>query len=93
MFDVSHIAKLARIGLTAEEEKKYQKDLSAILDFIGKLEEVKVGGIEPMTQATGLNNVWREDAKKEKNAGCRRKILDNAPEAEKEQIKVKAVFE
>lgn len=93
MFNVKHIAKLARIGLTAEEEKKYQKDLSAILDFIEKLKEIEVEGVEPMTQATGLNNVWRSDESIKQETDMRGKLLANAPETKEGFIKVKAVFE
>jgi len=39
--DIKHIAKLARLGLTGKERKKFQKELSAILDFVEKLNEVR----------------------------------------------------
>ena len=88
-----HVAKLARLGLTEQEKDKFAKDLSAILDFIGKLSEVDVDKIEPTTQVTGLSNAWRVDESIKREAPSRKKILDNAPEVKGGYIKVKAVFE
>lgn len=91
--NVKHIAKLARLGITDEETVKLQKDLTAILDFIGKLSEVNVDNIEPTAQATGLSNVWRTDEKIKRNEESRERLLDNAPETKDGYIKVKAVFD
>ncbi len=91
--DVEHVAKLARLGLTEQEKAKFSKDLAAILDFIGKLEKVNVKNVEPMTQATGLVNAWRQDASIKRDKASRQRILDNAPDQKDGYIKVKAVFE
>lgn len=93
MFDVDHIAKLARLGLTEEEKQKFAKELAAILDFVKKLQEVDVMGVEPTAQVTGRQNVMRPDEAQKENDACRREILTNAPAKEKDYIKVKAVFE
>ena len=93
MFDVSHIAKLARLGLSQEDEKKFAKDLENILEFIKKLEEVDVEGVEPMAQATGLHSIMRADEGVKRSEESRAKILANAPESKDNYIKVKAVFE
>jgi len=60
--EVKHIAKLARLGLTEEEIEKFQKELSAILDYIEKLKEVDIEGVEPMSHSIKLENVTRQDA-------------------------------
>jgi aspartyl-tRNA(Asn)/glutamyl-tRNA(Gln) amidotransferase subunit C len=93
LFDVDHIAKLARLGLTEEEKQKFAKELAAILDFVKKLEEVDVAGIEPTAQATGLQNVARSDEPIKPDENTRKRILANAPETKDNYIKVKAVFE
>lgn len=93
MFDVSHIAKLARLGLSPADEKKFVKELTAILDFIGKLKEVNVDGVEPTAQVTGLENIVRVDEAVKRNAGGRQKILGNAPDRKGSYIKVKGIFE
>lgn len=58
---VKHIAKLARLSLTEQEIKKFQKELSDTLDYINILKELNVEKIKPTSQVTGLNNVYRED--------------------------------
>lgn len=59
--NVSHIAKLANLPLSTQEEKKFKKQLAEILDYIGKLNEVDTSGVEPVSHITGLENVVRED--------------------------------
>ncbi|MDI6603013.1 MAG: Asp-tRNA(Asn)/Glu-tRNA(Gln) amidotransferase subunit GatC [Patescibacteria group bacterium] len=49
--EVQHIAKLARLGLTEKEVKKFQKELSSILDYIEKLKEVDISKIEPTSHS------------------------------------------
>lgn len=59
--EVKHIAKLARLGLTEKEIEKFQKDLSAILDYIGKLKEVDVSKAEATSHSILLENAMRKD--------------------------------
>lgn len=59
--DVKHIAKLANLPLTPDEEKIFAQQLAAILEYIKKLQEVDTSSVEPTSQVTGLENVFRED--------------------------------
>jgi len=59
--DVRHIAKLARLNLNDEEVKKFSTELSNILQYVEKLQEVDTEGVEPIAQITGLTNAFRED--------------------------------
>lgn len=93
MISVSHIAKLARIGLTEEEKQKFEKELSAILEFVEKLNEVDVSGVEPMTGGTELANRYREDEARQISKEDRKKISKNAPKRKDDYIEVLAVFE
>lgn len=93
MIDVKHIAKLARLGITEEEAEKFQKELSAILDFIEQLKEVNTEDTESTAQVTGLENVMRPDESFRTEDEQRQEILKNAPAREGNYIKVKAVFE
>lgn len=61
VIDVSHVAKLANLTLTPEEEEKFATQLAAILDYISQLKEVDVSAVEPTSQVTGLTNVTRDD--------------------------------
>lgn len=59
--DVEHVAKLANLPLTPSEIKKFQKQLSSVVSYIDELSEVGVTGVEPTSQTTGLENVFRDD--------------------------------
>ena len=90
--DVEHIANLARIELTEEEKEKMEKELSVILDFVGKLNEADTSRIEPMTGGTELANITRQD-KKEKPLGDAESLVGASPMKEKGFVKVRAVFD
>ncbi len=59
--NVPHVAKLANLDLNDDEIAKFEKQLSAVLDYIKKLSEVDTENVEPTSQVTGLENVTRED--------------------------------
>jgi aspartyl-tRNA(Asn)/glutamyl-tRNA(Gln) amidotransferase subunit C len=60
-FDVKYVAHLARIALTADEQEKFGAQLSNILGYIEKLNQLDVGQIEPTAHAVPLVNVFRPD--------------------------------
>ncbi len=90
--EVEYVAKLARLGLTEKEKVKFTKDLSAILDFVKKLDEVKTDKVEPTAQVTGLENVTRKDKGRKKTKKETDRLLDLAPDVEDRHLKVKAVL-
>lgn len=59
--DVIHVAKLASLPLTDEELTLFLVQLSAILDFVAKLQKIDTKGVKETSQVTGLVNVFRED--------------------------------
>lgn len=59
--DVKKVAKLANLPLRDEELKKFEEQLSSILDYINKLSEVDTKNTKETSQTTGLENVTRED--------------------------------
>jgi aspartyl-tRNA(Asn)/glutamyl-tRNA(Gln) amidotransferase subunit C len=59
--DVKRVAKLANLSLSADEEDKYSEQLSKILEYIDKLNEVDTENVEPTYNVTGLLNVMRPD--------------------------------
>ena len=60
--DVKHVAKLANLKLSSQEEVKFEKQLEETLSYIKNLDEVNTDSVEPTNQVTGLENVTREDA-------------------------------
>lgn len=58
---IKHIANLARLELSEAEELKYGQQLSAVLGYVDKLNEVDTSKTDITAQVSGLLNVWRED--------------------------------
>ncbi len=73
------VAHLARIRVSEEELEPLAKELSGILDFMERLAEVDVEGVEPMTSVTPMALKRRADVVTE--GGIRDKILANAPDS------------
>ncbi|MBZ5526033.1 MAG: Asp-tRNA(Asn)/Glu-tRNA(Gln) amidotransferase subunit GatC [Acidobacteriia bacterium] len=48
--DVSYVADLANLELTADERTRLAHDLSSILDYIGRLNELDTAAVPPMAQ-------------------------------------------
>jgi aspartyl-tRNA(Asn)/glutamyl-tRNA(Gln) amidotransferase subunit C len=59
--DVAYVAKLARLNLTGEETRLFQKQLSDVLKYAAKLREVDVSHVEAAAHAIPVFNVFRED--------------------------------
>ncbi|MCW3794254.1 aspartyl/glutamyl-tRNA(Asn/Gln) amidotransferase subunit C [Chryseobacterium mucoviscidosis] len=89
--DVQHVAKLARLNLTAEEEQTLTGQLNAILKYAEKLNELDTEDIEPTTHVLHVSNVMRDDETKESLSI--EQVMRNAPEEEDGQFKVPAVME
>ena len=60
--NIKHIAHLARLELTPEEQERIGGQLESVLGYIEKLKEVDVTGVEPTAHAFPLVNVTRPDA-------------------------------
>ncbi|SEK33734.1 aspartyl/glutamyl-tRNA(Asn/Gln) amidotransferase subunit C [Stigmatella aurantiaca] len=58
---VRHVAALARLSLSPEEERRYATQLSAVLDAVAQLQELDVSGVEPTSHATLADSLLRED--------------------------------
>lgn len=59
--DVQHVANLARLRLSPEEEQLYQKQLSAILDAVDQLKAVDTSGVEATSHANVVESPLRPD--------------------------------
>mgnify|MGYP001115211135 CR=1 FL=1 len=90
--EVKKVAKLARLGLTEKEIKKFKKELSSILDYMEKLKKVDISKVKPTSHSLLVENVIREDEAKVENMEVRKKIIKMAPEVNKGYIKVKSIF-
>ncbi len=88
--EVEHIAKLARLDLSAEEKARYRVQLSDILEYIAKLSELDTTGISPTANAVEGASPLRVDVARESLST--EDLLKNAPDSDKNQFKVPAVF-
>lgn len=89
--EVRHVANLANLKLTPKELKKFQKQLSSILEYVNQLDKLNTKNVEPTSQVTGLENVFRED--KVTPSFSQEEALSNAPKRHKGFFKVNAVFQ
>ena len=60
--EVDHVAKLARLELSEQEQEKLTDQLSNILTYVEKLNELDTTGVEPTAHVLDIKNVMREDA-------------------------------
>lgn len=88
--DIVHVAKLANLKLTAKEEKDFEKQLSAILDYFKDLQKVNTDKVEPISNITGMLNVSRED--KAKPSLSQEDALKNAQKLHNGFFEVDAIF-
>jgi len=89
--DLLHLAQLSSLELKETEIDGLMSDISNILGYVEKLNELDTDGVEPTYQVTGLKNVWRGDG--EINYGVtREELLARAPESVENQIKVPKVL-
>ena len=77
--DVIKIAKLAKLQLSEAEITKYQKDLSAILDYAEQLNELNTNNVKPLYQVTELEHVVRDDIVVQENADLLQKLVSASP--------------
>jgi aspartyl-tRNA(Asn)/glutamyl-tRNA(Gln) amidotransferase subunit C len=89
--EVEHIAQLARLGLSDAEKEIFREQLSSILDYAQMLNQLDTTDIEPTTSALPLDNVMRADAAL--GGLPTDAALANAPDADTDQFRVRAILE
>lgn len=88
--EIEKIARLARISLDETEEKKFGKQLSEILGYFQKMQDLDTSEVDLNLTETETTNQTRADKNyPDKN---QEKILANAPVSEERFIKVKSVL-
>lgn len=89
---VKHVARLSRIDLSGEEVKLYQRQLTDILGYINKLNELDTKGTLPTSHPLGnLKNVFRKDTVKKSLSA--EDVLKNAPARKDDFFKVPKIIE
>jgi len=89
--DIEHIAELARIDLDEDEKELFGSQLSSILDYMEKLNELDTSDIEPTSHVLSLQNVMRDDTVRESIP--REDALMNAPSHTEKFYRVPKIIE
>ncbi|HKA61345.1 MAG TPA: Asp-tRNA(Asn)/Glu-tRNA(Gln) amidotransferase subunit GatC [Methylomirabilota bacterium] len=89
--DVEHVARLARLELSADEKERMRKELDGILSYIDKLRALDTAGVEPTSHAVPLTNVMRDDT--EVASLPQDEMLANAPDRHGEMFRVPKIIE
>jgi aspartyl-tRNA(Asn)/glutamyl-tRNA(Gln) amidotransferase subunit C len=105
--DVTYVADLANLQLSADERTVMIKDLTSILDYFDRLNELDTSNVEPMAQVSDRHGVDQSKQGSERFAyasredvpeGLRKSLpqevaLANAPDADGTFFRVPKVIE
>ncbi len=90
---VRHVARLARLALSAEEEERFASQLAHVLEYVERLQAVDVGDVEALAFAgdAAAAAPLREDAPR---TGLPREVvLARAPEHDGQSFVVPRIIE
>lgn len=88
---IEYVGILAKLELSQEEKEQAKKDMSDMLAYVGKLNELDTDGVEPMSHTFDVHNVFREDVVT--NGDDRENMTLNAPERKDGCYKVPKTFD
>ena len=88
---IEKIAHLARLEIDEKDIPKMMEDMSKMVSFVEKLNEVDTEGVEPLTTMSHEINALREDVVKDQLS--REEVLKNAPKKDNEFFRVPKVLE
>jgi aspartyl-tRNA(Asn)/glutamyl-tRNA(Gln) amidotransferase subunit C len=89
--EVEHISDLARLELTEEEKARYSEQLSAILDYAARLQELDTNDIPPTSSVLPARSVLRAD--EPRPCLSLPELLRNAPQVKDRQFRVPPILE
>jgi aspartyl-tRNA(Asn)/glutamyl-tRNA(Gln) amidotransferase subunit C len=89
--EVEHVAKLARLELSEQDKDRLTDQLSNILTYVEKLNELDTKGVEPTSHVLDISNVMRDDRPGE--SLLQERALSNAPDKAAGHYKVPKIIE
>lgn len=89
--EVHHVADLARLRFSEDEERELADQMNDILAHVDKLDELDTEDVEPMSHVLEITNVFREDESERRIT--REEALKNAPYADREYFRVPKVID
>ena len=88
---VEHVAKLAQLTLSDQEKELFREQLSSILEYAQRLQQLDTSAIPPTATVLPLENVMRDD--QARPSLPLEEVLANAPDAEDGYFRVPVVLE
>lgn len=88
---LNKIAHLARLEIDEKDIPKMMEDMSKMVSFVEKLNEVNTEGVEPLTTMSHEVNALRDDVVK--NQLTKAEVLKNAPKKDADFFRVPKVLE
>ncbi|MDH3598999.1 MAG: Asp-tRNA(Asn)/Glu-tRNA(Gln) amidotransferase subunit GatC [Candidatus Tectomicrobia bacterium] len=89
--EVEHVAHLARLALSPDEQQRFTEQLNAILAYMDQLNEVPTDDVEPTSHVLDLVNVFRDDTARQLISVD--DALQNAPESTHQYFVVPRIVE
>ena len=89
--DISKVAKLSRLDLSPEEKDEFSRQLSGIIEYVEKINELDTATVEAADHIVELNNVFRKDVVK--NSIERSELEKIAPDFKEGYIVVPKIIE
>ncbi|HEX5531587.1 MAG TPA: Asp-tRNA(Asn)/Glu-tRNA(Gln) amidotransferase subunit GatC [Methylomirabilota bacterium] len=88
---VDHVARLARLELSAADKERMRSELDGILSYIDKLRALDTRDVEPTSHAVPVTNVMRDDV--ERPSLPQEDMLANAPDRHRDMFRVPKIIE
>lgn len=88
---VRRVALLGRLELSDEEVARFSVQLSDIVEYIEKLNELETENVEPLAHCLPVHNVLREDVPRPSLSNDQ--VLANAPQRHGEYFKVPKILD
>jgi aspartyl-tRNA(Asn)/glutamyl-tRNA(Gln) amidotransferase subunit C len=88
---IDKLANLARLEFNDSEKEAIKKDLSKILSYVEKLNEIDTTGVEPLIHISDEVNVLRDDVVEE--TITQQEALKNAPDKNSDYFKIPKVLD
>ncbi|MCX6780777.1 MAG: Asp-tRNA(Asn)/Glu-tRNA(Gln) amidotransferase subunit GatC [Candidatus Magasanikbacteria bacterium] len=90
--EVEHIALLARLELTEAEKERYATELSAILGYVERLQEIDTTNVEPTSYITETLDALRPDTVVQLDEATRAELINEFPSSRADLLVVPPVF-
>lgn len=90
--DIEHLASLARIRLSEEEEVRLPEELSSIVEYVSVVSEIVGEEAEAEPQVGVRHNIFRQDEVTNEPDQYTKDILAEMPDTEGRFMKVKKIL-